>query len=157
MFDESVPWGIRGYEKAVYLDELTDGAIDVIVDYFPRKASPMSFLPVFALGGEYARPAEAATAFGGSRQTRYALNIAAVAPTAELLEADREWVRSFWSELVPHTSGVGSYVNFMSEFEQDRIVSSYGKDKYDRLAQIKATYDPDNVFHLNANIRPATG
>jgi len=155
MFDESAPWGIQGYEKAVYLDELTDAAIDVIVEHVPRKASPMSFVPMFVLGGAYAEHADAETAFGGSRQTRYVVNIAAVAPTAELLEADRAWVRAFWSDLVPHAAGVGSYVNFMSEYEQDRVVASYGAEKYDRLSQIKATYDPDNVFHLNANIRPA--
>jgi len=155
MFDESAPWGIQGYEKAVYLDELTDAAIDVIVEHVPRKASPMSFVPMFVLGGAYAEHADAETAFGGSRQTRYVVNIAAVAPTAELLEADRAWARAFWSDLVPHAAGVGSYVNFMSEYEQDRVVASYGAEKYDRLSQIKATYDPDNVFHLNANIRPA--
>jgi hypothetical protein len=155
MFDESAPWGIRGYEKAVYLDELSDAAIDVIAQHVPRKASPMSFMPMFVLGGNYAGHAEDETAFGGSRQTRYVLNIAAIAPTAEQLEVDRGWVREFWSDLVPHAAGLGSYINFMSEFEQDRLVASYGPEKYDRLSRIKATYDPDNLFHINANIPPA--
>jgi FAD/FMN-containing dehydrogenase len=155
MFDESAPWGIRGYEKAVYLDELTDAAIDVICAHVPRKASPMSFMPVFVLGGAYAAHDDADSAFGGRRSTRYVLNIAAVAPTDELLTADREWVRAMWADLVPHAEGVGSYVNFMSEFEPDRVRASYGAEKYDRLSRIKATYDPDNVFHTNANITPA--
>ena len=155
MFDESAPWGIRGYEKAVYLDELTDPAIEVISQHLPNKTSPMSFMPIFVLGGEYARHSDAETAFGGSRQIRYVVNIAAVAPTAELLEADRAWTRAFWSALVPHAGGVGSYVNFMADLEPDRVVASYGQEKYDRLSRVKATYDPDNVFHLNANIRPA--
>jgi hypothetical protein len=104
----------------------------------------------------FAEPAEEDTAFGGSYRTRYALNIAAAAPTAELLDADRAWARSFWSDLVPHARSVASYVNFMAEFEEDRIRASYGAEKYRRLGQIKAKYDPDNLFHLNANIRPAT-
>jgi FAD/FMN-containing dehydrogenase len=156
MFDEAAPWGIRGYEKAVNLDELTDDAIDVIARHVPRKASPMSFMPLFVLGGKYAEPAEEDSAFGGSRRTRYVLNIAAIAPTAELYEADRAWVRSFWTDLVPAAGGAGGYVNFMSEFEEDRIIASYGAEKYQRLSRIKAEYDPTNLFHLNANIRPAT-
>jgi FAD/FMN-containing dehydrogenase len=156
MFDEAAPWGIRGYEKAVNLDELTDDAIDVIARHVPRKASPMSFMPLFVLGGKYAEPAEEDSAFGGSRRTRYVLNIAAIAPTAELYEADRAWVRSFWTDLVPAAGGAGGYVNFMSEFEEDRIIASYGPEKYQRLSRIKAEYDPTNFFHLNANIRPAT-
>ena len=155
MFDESAPWGINGYEKAIYLDELTDGAIDVITRHMPLKASPMSFMPVFCLGGEYSRKDEMETAFGGSRRSCYVVNIAAIAPTRELMEADREWVRAFWSDLVPHADGVGSYVNFMAEYEQDRIVAAYGREKYEKLAALKALYDPDNVFHHNANIRPA--
>jgi FAD/FMN-containing dehydrogenase len=155
LFDESAPWGIHGYEKAVYLRELTDAAIDVIAAHVPHKASPLSFMPVFVLGGAYARGGEDDTAFGGSRDTLYALNIAAVAPDAELLDHDRAWARAFWADLVPHAEGVGSYVNFMAEFEQDRVVAAYGRAKYDRLARIKAIYDPDNVFHINANIQPA--
>ena len=155
MFDGTAPWGIRAYEKAIYLEELTDEAIDVIARHFPLKASPMSFTPTFVLGGKYAEQPEEDTAFGGSRRTRYVLNITAMAPTAELLDADRAWARSIWSDLVPHAGGVAGYVNFMSEFEEDRIINSYGARKYQRLSQVKAKYDPDNLFHLNANIRPA--
>ncbi len=155
MFDPSAPWGILAYEKAIYLDELTDGAIDVIVERQPHKASPMSFIPIFCLGGAAAEVADDATAFGGRRSTRYVVNLAAVAHTCEELEADRQWVRDYWSALVPHSGGMGSYVNFMSEYEEDRVRAACGAAKYDRLAQIKSEYDPDNVFHLNANILPA--
>jgi FAD/FMN-containing dehydrogenase len=155
LLDEGNPWGTLAYEKALYLDELSDDAIRVMVDYVPRKASPQSFVPIFVLGGAYRRFPDDATAFGGSRSARFAFNIAAICPTADLLEADRAWVRSFWQALRPYASGAGSYVNFMTEYEQDRVRASYGPTKYERLALIKAEYDPDNVFHLNANIRPA--
>src|SRR4051812_22725091 len=89
MFDEAAPWGIRGYEKAVYLHELTDDAIDVIAKHIPMKSSPMTFMPVFVLGGAVGRVGDDDTAFGGSRDTRYVLNIAAIAPEDELLKSDR--------------------------------------------------------------------
>ena len=155
MFNESAPWGILAYEKAVYLDELSDAAIDVILEQQPKKAFPLSFLPIFVLGGAYSRAADDATAFGGRRSHTYIVNIAAAAPTPELYEVEREWVRTFWSALAPHAVDVGSYVNFMTEPEEDRVRAAYGPQKYQRLAQIKAQYDPDNLFHLNANIRPA--
>ena len=155
MFDPAAPWGILGYEKAVYLDDLTDGAIEVIAEYQPRKVSGMSFTPIFSLGGAFGEVAEDATAFGGRRSTRWVVNVAALAQTMQDLEADRQWVRDYWSALVPHAAGVGGYVNFMSEYEEDRVRSAYGPEKYDRLAEIKGEYDPDNVFHLNANILPA--
>jgi FAD/FMN-containing dehydrogenase len=155
MFDEGNPWGILGYEKSLYLDDLTDDAIEVLAERLPQKASPLSFIPIFKLGGAYGRVGDDETAFGGSRSGGFAVNIAAIGPAPELLEADRPWVRSFWEALVPYASGAGSYVNFMSEYDENRVRSAYGAAKYDRLARIKAEYDPDNVFHLNANIKPA--
>ncbi len=155
MFDASAPWGLCSYEKAVYLDELTDGVIDTILEHQARKMSPLSFVPIFNFGGAFRRADDEATAFGGSRDTGYVINISATTPSPEEFEAERQWVRDYWSALVPHAAGVGSYVNFMSEYDEDRIRSAYGA-KYPRLQAIKAIYDPDNVFHLNPNIRPAT-
>ena len=57
---------------------------------------------------------------------------------------------------MPAAGGAGSYVNFMSEFEEDRIIARYGVEKYQRLSRIKAECDPANLFYLDANIRPAT-
>src|SRR5579862_4604638 len=155
MFNDSATWGMLGYEKSLFLDELSDAAIATIDEHAPRKQSPLSFCPTFALTGAYHRRAEADTAFGGSRSASYVLNIAAHGPTRELFEADRNWVRSFWDAMRPHASGAGGYVNFMTEPDEDRVRAAYGAAKYVRLARIKAEYDPDNLFHLNANIKPA--
>jgi FAD/FMN-containing dehydrogenase len=99
--------------------------------------------------------AEHATAFGGRRSLTYIVNIAAGAQTRELYETQRAWARTFWSKLVPHAVGVGSYVNFLADPDDDRVRAAYGPQKYERLAALKAKYDPDNIFHLNANILPA--
>jgi hypothetical protein len=155
MFDGAAPWGTHAYEKAVYLTELSDGVIDAILDHQPKKMSPLSFVPMFSMGGAYRRADTEATAFGGSRDIRWIINVSAATPTAEGFDAEREWVRDYWTALVPHAAGIGSYVNFMSEYEEQRVRSAYGA-KYERLQRIKAAYDPDNVFHLNANIEPAT-
>ena len=154
MFDESNPWGLHSYEKAVYLDEMSDGAIEAILEHQSRKTSPLSFVPIMVMGGAYARADSDASAFGGRRTIQYVVSISATTPTADGFEAERQWVRDYWSALVPFAPGVGSYVNFMSEYEEDRVKNAYG-DKYERLQWIKSTYDPDNIFHLNANIKPA--
>jgi FAD/FMN-containing dehydrogenase len=154
MLDDSAPWGIRGYEKALYLDDLTDDAIAVLVDRAADKTSPMSFAPIFWLGGAYCRVRDEDTAYGGRRRPQYAVNIAAISPDAEPLAADRAWVRSLWDALRPLAGDAGSYVNFMADQDDDRVRASYGA-KYDRLARIKAQYDPGNVLRRNVNIKPA--
>lgn len=154
MFDASAPWGMHNYEKAVYLSELSDGAIDAIVKHQAKKVSPLSFVPIFPLGGAYRTADDDATAFGGSRDYRFVVNVSATAMSPNEYEAERAWARDYWSALVEHAVGVGSYVNFMTEYEEDRVRSAYGS-KYERLQQIKASFDPDNVFHLNVNIPPA--
>jgi FAD/FMN-containing dehydrogenase len=154
MFDESAPWGVHSYEKAVYVHDLTDPVIDVILEHQPKKIHPLSFVPIFPLGGAYASADPDGSAFGGAPDVGYVINISGSTPDPDGLAAEREWVRNYWSALVPHATGVGSYVNFMPEQDDDRVRNAYG-DKYARLQAIKATYDPDNVFHLNANIKPA--
>jgi FAD/FMN-containing dehydrogenase len=155
MFNDSATWGTLGYEKALYLDELSDAAIAVIGEHVPKKSSPLSFCPTFTLSGAYRTPGDADTAFGGSRSAGYVFNIEGAALDREVYEADRTWVRGFWDAMRRHATGSGGYVNFMVEADEDRVRASYGEDKYRRLAGIKAEYDPENVFHLNANIKPA--
>ncbi len=154
MLDESAPWGIRAYDKSLHLQHLNDEAIAVLTEHVPRKNSPMSFMPIFSMGGAFADVGEQGTAFGGSRRTRFVVNMTAQAPDPELLAADRSWVRAAWRALVPHASNSGGYVNFMADDDPDRVRAAYGREKYQRLARIKARYDPDNVFRLNANIKP---
>ncbi|MGH3825975.1 MAG: FAD-binding oxidoreductase [Pseudonocardiaceae bacterium] len=153
--DETAPWGLLGYQEVIYLDELTDGVISVIVDHMPAKRSPLSSCLVFRLDGAYSAIGDDETAFGGRRAPRYVVNIASIGATPEVLNADRAWVRSLWSALRPFARDSGGYVNSMTGNEHDRVRASYGPAKYTRLARIKAKYDPDNVFHLNANIIPA--
>ena len=155
MFNESAVWGSFGYEKALYLDELSDGAIAVIGEHVPKKTSPLSFCPTFTLSGAYLTPGDADTAFGGSRSVGYVFNIEGAAPNREMYEADRTWTRNFWEAMRPHATGSGGYVNFLVEADDDRVRATYGEAKYQRLARIKAEYDPANVFNLNGNIKPA--
>lgn len=155
MLDETSPWGIRGYEKALNLMELSDEAIDVVLEWLPRKASPMSFMPVFPLCGAFHEVDDEATAFGGSRATRWVINVAAIAPDADTVARDRTWVRDFIEALRPYASDEGTYLNFLADADEDRVRNSYGETKYRRLAALKAEWDPDNVFRHNPNIRPA--
>lgn len=153
--DETAPWGLLGYQEAIYLDELTDEVISVIVDQTPAKRSPMSFCVIFRLDGAYSEVGDEETAFGGRRAPRYIVNITGIGATPAILRAERAWVRSVWSALRPFARDSGGYVNSMTNDDEDRVRAAYGAAKYQRLARIKAKYDPANVFHHNANIRPA--
>jgi FAD/FMN-containing dehydrogenase len=65
-----------------------------------------------------------------------------------------DWAKAYWQELHPTSAG-GAYVNFMMDEGDDRVRAAY-RGNYDRLAQVKERYDPDNVFHINQNIKPAS-
>ena len=155
LLDEANAWGRYCYDKGTYLEDLSDEAIEVITTHVPLKHSPMSVLLFYRLDEAYSEVAEDATAFSGGRSPRYAAFMVAVCPTPELLTADRAWVRTFWEALLPYSGGIGSYVNAISDDNvDDRVKASYGP-KYERLAELKAKYDPTNIFHRNANIKPA--
>ena len=78
-----------------------------------------------------------------------------IAPDPETFAHDRQWVRDTWNALRPAAVHDGAYVNLMAEFEGDSLRNTYGPAKFDRLREIKAQYDPMNVFRHNANIPPA--
>lgn len=155
MFNASAEWGTLAYEKALYLDHLSDGALEVIAEYAPKKASLESFCPTFLMTGAFLDRSDEDTAFGGARSGGYVFNISAAAHEHDVYEKDRAWVRAFWDAMRPHARGAGGYLNFQSDPDEDRVRASYGPEKYARLARLKTTWDPENVFHLNANIRPA--
>ena len=149
-------WGFYSYEKGTYIEELSDEVIEVVTDHVPRKNSPMSMVLFYRLDGAYCRVGDDETAFSGGRSPRYEAFIIGLAPDAEVLAAERGWVRGLQDALRPYAIGTGdAYINGIADLEDDRVRGSYGAAKYERLARIKAEYDPDNVFHLNANIRPA--
>ncbi len=156
MLDEANAWGSHAYEKGTYVEDLSNAVIDVLTSGVPRKTSPMSLLLLYRLDGAYSDVADDATAFSGGRSPRFGVFIVGVAPDAAGLAAEHRWVTDLWDALRPHAVGSGDgYVNGMSDYQGDRVRGSYGPRKYERLTRIKAEYDPDNLFHINANIAPA--
>jgi FAD/FMN-containing dehydrogenase len=155
LLDEASAPGTLAYEKSVYLADLTDDVIATLADHLPRRNSPTSVLTIYRLDQVFSRRADGDTAFGGSRAPHYTMFIVGMCPTPELLAAERVWVRSLWEALAPHIAPNETYVNAIGESNDNRVRAAYGPDKYERLAKIKRLYDPDNIFHRNANIKPA--
>ncbi len=154
MFDEAYAWGIRAYEKSLYLESFTDEIIDVVVERVAATASTMSVVHFYVLSGAYSDADDAETAFSGGRSPRLGVFIIGAAPDAEAQKIERAWTRGMFEALAPHASGQGGYVNALGSDDAHRVPASYGA-KFGRLQRIKAVYDPENVFHRNANILPA--
>ncbi len=153
LFDPSLPFGRRYYWKSDYFDQVTDDMADIMAAHSGRLTSPHSSLLFFQLGGAAARfPADHSAA--GNRSARYVVNINAAWETPP--DAGHvAWARDFWRDLHPHSTG-GVYVNFLTgDEDMARIESAYGTALYQRLAAVKARYDPQNLFRVNQNIRPA--
>jgi len=153
MLDEDNRWGQHGYDKGGQIAEITDDVIDAVTQHFPRKQSPGSVVLFYRVDGAYSRVPDDETAFAGERSPGWYVFTIALCPTADMLPAEREWVRGLHSALAPHMV-TRTYVNVVEEDDSD-IAAVYGPEKYTRLARIKGVYDPNNVFHRNANIHPA--
>jgi len=144
--------GLRTYIKAGVADDLPDGLIDVLLDRAARIQSPISQVELLALGGAIAKTGQDATAFP-FRRARWLINIPATWRAAADDEREIAWARATYAAVRPYLTE-GNYVNFMGDDEDDTAAGAYGRT-IGRLQRIKAAYDPDNVFRLNQNIRPA--
>jgi hypothetical protein len=104
------------------------------------------------MGGAISRVGDEETAFNG-RGAGHTFNITAATAGRDGFDAERQWVRDFWSALEPHQTG-SVYVNFLMSEGEERIREAYGAKKYERLKALKRRYDPGNLFRLNQNISP---
>ena len=152
MGDEVFGHGLLSYIKATFADELTDGLIDVLVERGRSLGSPLTQVELLSLGGAIARVPVDATAYV-HRDARWLINVPA--SWVDPAESEREiaWVRDTFAALQEHTSG-GAYVNFMEADEAASDEVAYG-GTLQRLQEVKARFDPQNVFTLNQNIVPA--
>jgi len=152
--DSTVVHGWNYYWKSTHLPQLRDDLLDVLAGHAFSCSSPRSYVAMFHLKGAVSRMAEGATAFG-NRQASHAITLDAVwRPGEDFGERDTAWSRAFFAALGRFREGV--YVNFLGADEHpDRVREAYGDSVYKRLVDVKTTYDPDNVFHHNQNIRPA--
>jgi Berberine and berberine like/FAD binding domain len=153
MLDEDNRWGQYDYEKGGQIAEITDEVIEAVTQHFPHKQSPGSVVLFYRVDGAYSSVGDDETAFGGDRSPGWYVFNVALCPTAEMLPAEREWVRGLYSAMAPHMV-TRTYVNALDEDNSD-VAAAYGPEKYKRLAHIKGVYDPNNVFRRNANIKPA--
>jgi len=155
-FDDTVVHGWHYYWKAANLVGLSDDAIAVIADHAYAAGSPRSYTAMFHMGGAVARVAHDATAYA-ARDVAHNIIVDAVSLPGEpgVAAAEAAWARRFLQALQPHRAA-GVYVNFLdSDDDTTRVREAYGDRTHRRLAEVKANYDPDNVFHHNKNIQPA--
>jgi len=152
LFDDGFPTGSYYYTKADFLPDLTDEAIQVFVEYTAAKPSALSGILVQTVCGAASRVPTDAMAFR-HRAFPYAPVIVSQWLDAADTGRNVSWARDCWEALHPFAAG-GVYVNDLGENDDDRVPVAYGAN-YQRLAELKKKYDPDNLFHLNPNIKPA--
>ena len=151
-FDALYPPGqLQHYWKANFVTELTDEAIKAHLEHGPKVPVVNSTVHIYPINGACHRVAPGAMAFA-YRHANFATVIAGMWPDPHQNEANIKWVRDYYEATAPH-SEAGGYINFMAGDDQDRIKDNY-KGNYERLVKVKRKYDPENLFHLNQNIRP---
>ncbi|NTZ42148.1 FAD-binding oxidoreductase [Altererythrobacter sp. SALINAS58] len=153
-FKDAAPHGERYYWKSHFIEDITEELLDLVVERteaLPGHLSSCFFEPQ---GGAVNRIDPKATAYP-HRQALYSISMSSGWSDPADDHANIAWTRSFYDAVAPHSTG-GVYSNYMDFDEVDRVQSAYGEN-FDRLRRVKAEYDPNNVFRLNQNIKPATG
>ncbi len=151
-FDPLLPPGLQHYWKANFVAELSDEAIQAHLEHGPKVPAVSSTVHIYPIDGACHRVAPDATAFA-YRDANFATVIAGMWPDPADNQANIKWVRDYYDATAP-LSEAGGYVNFMAADDQDRVEANY-RANYQRLVEVKRTYDPGNLFHLNQNISPS--
>ncbi len=145
------PRSRRYYWKSHFLPGLSDTAIDTLLDRFAQVPSPMSVIGLQQTGGAIARVPGDATAYA-NRDAAFDCIPIAIWEDSRQDAANIAWSRSVWKAMRPFSTG-GVYVNNLGDEGEERVHAAYGRN-WERLAAVKAAYDPNNLFRLNQNIRP---
>ena len=154
LFDALYTKGLQCYWRADFVNELSDDVIAKHLEWGQKLPSMHSTMHMYPIDGAAHDVAPDATAFS-YRDAQYAEVIFAVDPDPANAEAMRDWCVGYYDDTHPYSAG-GAYVNFMMDEGQERVKATY-RENYDRLAKVKAQYDPENVFRINQNITPASG
>jgi FAD/FMN-containing dehydrogenase len=152
MLDGTQPKGRRYYWKSEYLSSIEPALCGKVIEHAARIRSPHSAVILFPLGGALNRVDEEHSPVG-NRDARYVFNVAGAWEQAGEDAANVEWARNAWNDMKSFSTG-GTYINFLTEDEgPERITAALGKG-LERLAGVKAKWDPQNVFRTNRNIKP---
>jgi FAD/FMN-containing dehydrogenase len=151
-FDPLLAEGARNYWKSHDFLELSDGLLDTLLGAVDTLPDPQSEIFIAHMGGATNRVAADATAYT-HRDAEFIMNVHGRWSEASDDDKVISWCRNLFDQATPFATG-GVYVNFMTEEETERVREAYG-GVYDRLVQLKNTYDPKNVFRLNQNIKPS--
>lgn len=139
--------------RSMFADEISDDMVRAAVEASAHPSSPMNQIQFRGLGGAISRVDPSATAFA-HRERRIMYTSLALWDDATTDPAPHEaWTEALWATVRPAAKGV--YANFLGDEGDERIAEAYPEATYVRLAEAKRTYDPQNVFSLNQNIRPA--
>lgn len=152
MFDAFYPPGLQWYWRGDYVQELSDAAIDKHLAFAQEMPTPLSTMHLYPIDGAAGRVGASDTPWA-YRDAKWAGVFAGVDPDPANAAKLRDWTVRYQQALHPYSMG-GSYINFMMEEGQERIRATY-RQNYDRLAKVKAQYDPENLFRVNQNIKPA--
>lgn len=145
---------VSSYWKSLYVNQLSDAAIDILADAAINRSSDYTLLNIPHMGGAVNRVRPQDTAFA-TRGAPFMISLDANWTDGGNGEAHIAWARSTWSRLQPHSTGA-VYLNFIGHEERDAdalVKAAFGPN-YDRLVEIKTKYDPTNMFRMNQNIKP---